>query len=185
MAFGKKDKSKINDSAPTLIGVNCTLEGNLKGNDSICIEGRVFGEIESEQNVYVNKDAVVEGDIVAQNVVIHGKVIGNIKAKESTLIGNKGRVIGDVNTKVFSVESGGVLHGRCFMESQINEKEGDSKIKNLFDKFSSMSSSIKKDTSLNEKLYKAKNDFSLASNKSEDEEDIIEVPSPSEESKKL
>lgn len=181
MGFGKKDKKILDETAPTLIGINCTVEGNLKGSDSVCIEGKVLGQIESEQNVYINKDAVVEGDIIAQNVVIHGKVIGNVTAKEATVIGNHGKVIGDVTTNLFSVETGGVLHGRCSMETQIKNIDEDSRIKNLFEKFSIMSNK-KSNHSYSGITQKNHNALENSLKKDLAEDDIIEIKESSEES---
>lgn len=181
MGFGKKEKKILDETAPTLIGITCSLEGNLKANESVCIEGKVFGQIESEQNVYINKDAVVEGDIIAQNVVIHGKVIGNVTAKEATVIGTNGKIIGDVTTKLFSVETGGVLHGRCFMETQINNLEEDSRIKSLFEKFSIMAN--KKSNNIKGGIKKLEQNVLTNSFKNEiEEDDIIEIKESSEES---
>ncbi len=180
MVFSKKEKKQLDESAPTLIGASCSLEGNIKAGESVCVEGKIVGHIDSEQNVYINKDAVVEGDIIAQNVVIHGKIIGNVTAKEAIVIGSTGKVIGDVNTKLFSVETGGVLHGRCFMETQINNPEEHSKMKSLFEKFSNIT---------NKKAKPIANDIttvghSLSENliTSEEEDDIVEVTKSADDS---
>ncbi len=189
MAFSKKNKKDNTDATPTLIGINSFFEGNLRGSDSICIEGKFKGYIECKENVYINKGAYIEGDISGKNVVVHGKVIGNISAKETLIIGEKGKIIGDVSTKVFSVEKGGVLHGQCNMEEKIKDTEKDSRVSNILEKFSILSS--KKDNEIKEKIDSFEKSISNPSSQVKGldlsmngDEDLIEVKDSSQSSTK-
>ncbi len=147
MGFGKKGKEKIEGGTPTLIGKNSSFEGNFSGNDSICIDGAFKGYIDCKENVFINKDAMVEGDIKGKNIIIHGRVKGNITAREEIIIGQKGKVIGDISTKIFTVERGGVLHGKCYMDNKREELKTTS---TLLDKISVFGG--KKHKTINEKL---------------------------------
>ena len=140
----KKDKKTSNNliegGTPTLIGANSSFEGSFEGSESICIDGRVRGYIDCKEDVYINKNAYIEGDVTGKNIVVHGKVIGNIIAKDTLLIGEKGKIIGDVSTKIFCVEKGGVLHGKCSMEKQVEKLDMDTEKKGFFNKFSLLNS---------------------------------------------
>ncbi|GAB6888857.1 hypothetical protein JCM13304A_23570 [Desulfothermus okinawensis JCM 13304] len=189
MAFGKKEKKENVDSSPTLIGSNSAFEGNYKGEDSICIEGTFKGYIECKENVYVNKNAYIEGDITGKNIVVHGKVIGNIIAHETLIIGDKGKIVGDVSTKVFSVEKGGILHGKCSMQEQIKDMEKDSRITSIFEKFSVFSSKKTNDikqkiSNLEKSISDSSDNFNPLDLRLGDDEDLIEVKNAQDDSSK-
>ena len=120
------------ESAPTLLGSNICFEGKITGKDSVCIEGKFKGIVESQGNVYVNKKAKVQADIVAQNVFVHGEVIGNITAGEHLNIGPTGCIKGDVEIHSLTVITGGFLQGACKMKTKNETIELDKK---EFDKY--------------------------------------------------
>ncbi len=178
MGFGKKNREKIEEGTPTLIGKNTSFEGNFSGNESICIDGSFKGYIDCRENVFINREAVVEGDIVGKNIVIHGQVRGNIRAREEIVIGEKGRVIGDICTKIFTVERGGVLHGKCHMEKSEEEKSPSG----ILEKFSLFGGGKQK--SIKDKLEMLDKEMDLepmGDTSSQEDDDVIEVVSSEED----
>lgn len=187
MAFAKKNKKERIDSTPTLIGAKSVFEGNYKGEDNICIEGIFKGIIECSEDVYINHSALIEGDISGKNVVVHGKVVGNVIAKETLIIGEKGKIVGDISTKVFSVDRGGILHGNCNMQEKIKDIKKDSRTRNLFEKFSILTG--KKSNEIKEKINDFEKSISISDNKLNpldmsinNDDDLIEVKESSTES---
>ncbi len=176
MGFAKK-REKIEDGTPTLVGKNSSFEGNFSGNDSICIDGVFKGYIDCKGNVFINKDAVVEGDIKGKNIIVHGRVQGNIIAKEEIIIGQKGKVIGDISTKIFTVETGGILHGKCQMNGGQEEAKNACSILDRFSMFGG-----KKHRTIREKLDVLEKDMvgncgaeSPSTINFEEDDDVIEV----------
>jgi len=109
-----KDPSEV----PTLIGANSSFEGNFKGSDSLCIEGRFQGRLETEGTVFINQRALVKAEIYAQQVYVHGEIIGNIYAQEHLNVGATGKVTGEVTTRSLTIATGGFLNGSCQMDSE-------------------------------------------------------------------
>jgi cytoskeletal protein CcmA (bactofilin family) len=66
----------------------------------------------------IGEHAVVHADVRAGEVEVHGQVFGTIEAKRRIEISPSGRVRGDIQATVLSVNPGGVLDGRIRMADE-------------------------------------------------------------------
>ena len=73
-------------SAPTrsVIDSWLTITGNLQSEGEVQVEGQINGDIRCAQLI-VGKDATVNGNIIAEDVIVRGKVKGTIRAHRVTL----------------------------------------------------------------------------------------------------
>jgi cytoskeletal protein CcmA (bactofilin family) len=114
-----KNKSTIFKALPekfdTLIGKNTVIHGNLVLLDSIRIDGKVVGNVESTKEesitVVIGASGEVQGDIVAQRVVVAGKVSGNIHAHERVELHADCLVQGDIKYGSIAIEHGSKVLG--------------------------------------------------------------------------
>jgi cytoskeletal protein CcmA (bactofilin family) len=114
-----KNKSTIFKALPekfdTLIGKNTVIHGRLVLLDSIRIDGKVVGHIESTKEesitVVIGASGEVQGDIVAQRVVVAGKVSGNIHAHERVELHADCLVQGDIKYGSIAIEHGSKVLG--------------------------------------------------------------------------
>ena len=83
-----------------------SLEGTLTLTGTFRIDGRVKGNIISEQTVVLGENAKVEGQIEGNRVVIAGRFDGVIFAKGRVEIQAKGVVTGEVHSPVHGDRSG-------------------------------------------------------------------------------
>lgn len=67
-------------------------------------------DIRADRPVFVEKGAVVAGNIVAPRVVVAGMLYGHVVTGEAT-VRSKGQVWGDIHACAVQVEAGGVVHG--------------------------------------------------------------------------
>jgi cytoskeletal protein CcmA (bactofilin family) len=83
--------------------------------ESLRIDGKVVGNIESEENtkvtVAIGEDGVVVGDIFAYRVMVAGKVEGNIYATERVEFHQTAEVRGDVTYGSIGIEHGARIIG--------------------------------------------------------------------------
>ena len=95
----------------TLIGRTTQIYGRLVLLDSVRIDGKVVGNIEStkEQKVTVaiGPSGEVSGDVTAYRVMVAGKVEGNIYASERVEFHKDSVVHGDLSYGSIAVEHGG------------------------------------------------------------------------------
>lgn len=99
----------------TVIAKDLTVNGTLRGDGVVQIEGRVEGEISLKGYVIVSATGVIKGPIEADVIRIAGSVEGNITAHDHLRLEKTGSVVGDVTTVSFIIEDGGRLNGRTTM----------------------------------------------------------------------
>ncbi len=104
----------------TLLSQNSTFEGKLTFNGTVLIEGKVSGEIFSQDTLIIGKDAIVEAQIDVGEVIILGKVTGSIQAKRSIEIKSSGHVTGDLTVSSLVIEQGALFEGRSTMTKPTN-----------------------------------------------------------------
>ena len=116
--FGKRKTSILlptNERFDTLIGKTSEIYGRIVVGESLRIDGKVVGNIESEENskvtVAVGEDGEVIGDIFAYRVMIAGKVEGNIYATERVEFHQTAHVRGDVTYGSIGIEHGARVIG--------------------------------------------------------------------------
>lgn len=121
MAKDRKDFAN-SDQLDTLIGKEVLVEGILKSEGDIQINGYFKGEIATIKDVVIAERAKVKADIKADNVYVAGEVDGNIAATQRLEILETGRVNGNVTSQALSIEPGGILKGSSAMkETEENE----------------------------------------------------------------
>ena len=97
------------------------FKGLIKSSRSVGIDGKFEGEIQSDADVVIGRDAEVRGNIKAETVIISGKVVGNITCSMLE-IQPTARVVGNLTPGQLLVAIGAVFRGQCFMGA---EEEGE------------------------------------------------------------
>ena len=94
----------------TIIGENVTVEGSIRGNGNLIVEGAVKGTIELHNHqLTVGKNGKVEAEIQAGSVSVSGKVLGNIKAGGRVRITREADFRGEIKASGISIEDGAYL----------------------------------------------------------------------------
>lgn len=117
-------KKKRNPAAmDTIIGEHTTFRGNAESDSSIKVIGRVEGDIKAAGDVIILVNAVVVGNIWAENLVVAGMVTGNVHANNNLHLESTARLKGDMEVHSFVTDEGAVFEGNCKMiESVPDEK---------------------------------------------------------------
>lgn len=100
----------------TLIGANCTIEGVIRSDANVRLDGTFTGTLEITGNVLVGETAKINADIHARNVSIAGAVRGNVSGKKVQLL-RTGRVWGDISAAALTTEEGAFIDGKITMVS--------------------------------------------------------------------
>ncbi|MCE9574622.1 MAG: polymer-forming cytoskeletal protein [Deltaproteobacteria bacterium] len=106
----------------TLLGKGTTFEGKLTFEGTVRIDGKLKGEVFSDDVLIIGDGAYVEAEIDIGEVIIQGTVVGNIRARRSIEIHAPGKVKGDLHTPSLQVDKGVVFEGRSFMEAALGQK---------------------------------------------------------------
>lgn len=96
------------------LGPQTAVEGNLKVDGTVRIDGHFKGNIESQGcTMIVGEKAVIEADILVHTVTVNGEVKGNINATHRIELSRTARVFGDLHGPEVHIDAGSVLDGRC------------------------------------------------------------------------
>jgi cytoskeletal protein CcmA (bactofilin family) len=112
-----KKERKV-DSISTFLGADASFEGAIEFQGTIRVDGRVSGKISSNGGtLIVGENASIDADVSVSVAVVMGEVNGTIDAKDRIEVYSPGRVGGDIQAPVISVEPGGIFNGTCAMKS--------------------------------------------------------------------
>jgi cytoskeletal protein CcmA (bactofilin family) len=101
----------------TLLGKGSEFEGKLSFEGTVRVDGKLTGEIFTDDMLVVGEGAEVNAEVTVGSIVIQGIVRGNITAKRSVEIHSPGRVRGNINTPSLFIEKGVFFDGNCQMDS--------------------------------------------------------------------
>lgn len=96
-------------TGPSVISPDLTINGNLKTDGDVQIEGTIEGDIRAN-TVTIGEKSLIRGEIVADDIVVNGKVIGKIRGTKVRLA-TTARVEGDILHKTIAIEAGANFEG--------------------------------------------------------------------------
>jgi cytoskeletal protein CcmA (bactofilin family) len=111
--FGKKAQPPIK----SLIAQGTRIEGNMKFNEGLRVDGEVFGDIQATTEdsgslLVISEAAVVQGGLAADHVIINGTVRGPVHARELLELQPKARIEGDVSYVSLEMHQGATISGQ-------------------------------------------------------------------------
>jgi cytoskeletal protein CcmA (bactofilin family) len=110
-------KEKNTDRISTFIGADASIDGAIEFKGTIRVDGRVKGTISSNGGtVVVGEKGIVNAEISVNVAVVMGEVNGSIDAKERIEVYPPGRLGGDIQSPIVSIEPGGIFNGNCVMK---------------------------------------------------------------------
>lgn len=127
--FNKSEKESSTSAAKNttaassinLIGAGTVIEGDVRSNGDLRIDGTVIGNVNSKAKVVLGATGVVEGDINCQNADISGTIKGKISISELLFLKASSKITGDILTGKLIVEVGASFTGSCNMGPMIKD----------------------------------------------------------------
>ena len=96
--------------APSVIGPDLIVSGNLISKGEVQIDGEVQGDVHSSY-VVVGEKARITGSVIADEVVVRGEVMGSIRSKRVMLQATS-HVEGDIHHSALAIEQGAFFVGK-------------------------------------------------------------------------
>lgn len=105
-----------------VIGRSIHLNGDLRGEEDLRIEGEVAGTIQLKNNsLTIGKDGRVKADVYAKVVTIDGVMEGDLFGSERVSVRKSARVLGNITAPRVSVEDGARFKGSIEMDPEAVE----------------------------------------------------------------
>lgn len=116
----RNNNSNIGQDAVTIISTGVVLEGKIKSNGNLRIDGVVNGNIHAEGNLTIGEHGEINGEIQANVIILGGKIVGTVAANEKMVLESTSNLKGDIITKILVVEEGAIFDGNSKMGTKNN-----------------------------------------------------------------
>jgi cytoskeletal protein CcmA (bactofilin family) len=95
----------------SVIGQGTVVRGNVRGDGSVEIYGRVDGDVLVSGDVTLGEQASVRGDITGARITIGGTVVGEVRGSEAIILERSAQVTGDMTAPRVGIEEGARARG--------------------------------------------------------------------------
>lgn len=110
--LGRKNKSTID----SLIGISTNIEGSVRFQGGLRIDGHVKGNVVAEGDepgmLVISEHAKVEGEVRVAHLVVNGEIVGPVYSSELLELQPKARITGDVYYKALEMHGGALVAGK-------------------------------------------------------------------------
>lgn len=99
----------------SIISADTTIAGDIDCDGVLKVEGRVTGSVRRARQIMLAKNGAIQGDVVADEIVVGGVVDGNVSAADRLELQPTAVVNGDISTKSIVVMEGARINGSVKM----------------------------------------------------------------------
>jgi len=118
-------RSKVagRSSEVAVIGSSIQINGDLRGDEDLRIEGNVSGTVELKNSVLtIGKEGKVKAGVYAKSIAVDGETKGDLYATERVSVHVNARVQGNIIAPKVSIEEGAHFKGSIEMDPSAVEK---------------------------------------------------------------
>ncbi len=110
-----RHKGEADTEVAAFLGTGTEFNGTLTFEGTIRIDGKVSGEIVSQDTLVVGEDAEVDAEVSVGVLVCRGQVRGNVKASGRIELHETSELRGNISTPRLMISEGAIFHGSCEM----------------------------------------------------------------------
>jgi len=112
----KKAAPRSASSAPSILGRDITIIGEIRTDGDLQIDGRHEGNI-TASNITIGEQGAISGEVKAKSVLVRGKVTGKINASLVELA-ETANVQADIVQDKLTIANGAFFDGKCSRRKQ-------------------------------------------------------------------
>jgi cytoskeletal protein CcmA (bactofilin family) len=110
-------------SETAVIGRSIQIEGAVRGNEDLRIEGDVSGTVElQDSSLTIGREGKVRADIYAKAIIVDGLTEGDLYATDRIVVHVNAQVRGNITAPKVAVEEGATFKGSIEMDQAAVEK---------------------------------------------------------------
>jgi cytoskeletal protein CcmA (bactofilin family) len=127
-------KSKPNSKAriDTLIGPKTRINGDVDFSGGFHLDGTINGnvkcQLDGDDTLSVSEAGVIEGSVVAPNIILNGMVKGDIEASRRVELGPRSQVLGSVHYTTIETAVGARISGKLIHRGKQGPGTDDSEV---------------------------------------------------------
>ena len=121
--FGSLRPKATGGGDAAVIGRSIQINGDLRGDEDLRIEGDVSGTVELKNSALtIGKEGKVKADVYAKSIAVDGETKGDLYATERVSVHVNARVQGNIIAPTVSIEEGAHFKGSIEMDPAAVEK---------------------------------------------------------------
>jgi cytoskeletal protein CcmA (bactofilin family) len=102
-----------------VIGPTISVNGELKGQEDLIVEGTIEGTVELKQNTLtIGSQGTLKAQVYAHTILVDGTVNGDLYASERISIRKSARIEGNILAPRISLEDGAKFRGTIDMDAE-------------------------------------------------------------------
>ena len=113
--MAKLPETTVNVNEVSRISSGTIIKGEIISPNDIRIDGNFKGKISSKGRVVIGDKAVINGDIICENVDLWGEITGGLYVRDTLSLKEGCKVNGDLHVRRLVVELGAQFNGNCKM----------------------------------------------------------------------
>lgn len=129
MLNNQKRQSKSNEQIPDMainrIVEGTSIEGEIKCESNIRIDGNFKGNLSTKGKLVIGPSGKIEGTVTCQNAEIEGLVKGKVQVQQTLSLKGSAKVEGDIFTDKLAIEPGATFTGACNMGAKVKDMRKD------------------------------------------------------------
>jgi cytoskeletal protein CcmA (bactofilin family) len=102
----------------TVLSAETRIRGEIRGEQSVRIDGQFDGIVEIEGILHIGPTAVVTGELSATHIIVEGKVEGSLTAAGRVEFRATANLQGDARAGRVAVEERAIVNGRIQMTGE-------------------------------------------------------------------
>ena len=106
-----------------IISPGTTVEGKIRSQGSVRIDGKVIGEIVASEALAIGQSGEIEGNVTAKNLTVSGKIRGSLNIAEKAVLEGKAVVRGDLRAARLVIDEGAIFDGKVSMSDKAQSFE--------------------------------------------------------------
>ena len=121
--FNKSDKSKDGTNT-SIFAAGSKIEGNLKGECRVHMDGEFSGSIISRDIISIGKTGVIEGEVFSKKLIVTGCFVGEADCEEIKIT-DGGKLIGQITSDSLVIEMGSIFEGENKLKDSVKRNVAD------------------------------------------------------------
>jgi cytoskeletal protein CcmA (bactofilin family) len=109
------------DLAINRIVEGTSIEGEIKCESNIRIDGTFKGNLSTKGKLVVGPNGTIDGTVICQNAEVEGLIKGKVNVQQLLSLKGTARVEGDIFTDKLAIEPGATFTGACHMGAKVKE----------------------------------------------------------------
>jgi len=105
-------------SQSSVIGAGTIVRGNVEGDGSLEIFGRVEGDVSMGGDVVIGEAGAVRGNVSGEKISVQGAVQGDLRGTDAVLLERGAKVVGDLSAPRIGIANGALVRGTVRTEGE-------------------------------------------------------------------